>query len=234
MKSFLSGHLFFAKVPVLGKLPESWLDVFKGSIYVLSRFSTSQHDLTRCEYQKTNFRLLHVIDQARESLRVKIAKHSMITLPKPFQLNLEVDRTRTYHILNSKITELYFISCSLNSFRVFFCSTKTMLLTLCPSDNHLTGLENQSCCTCRLFHSHYDSGKSLGVVFSISTFEGNVLQIQLNSQICGRNKVLKLWRLKLSNLRSLSCSPRYSTRSSLLMIICSHHTRWRPIIHTWR
>ena len=70
----------------------------------MSVFRSSQYYFARCENEKTNFWLSHVIDQSWEGFRVEYTKLLMWTLIQCFQGNLEANSTTGHHILNFKIS----------------------------------------------------------------------------------------------------------------------------------
>lgn len=72
------------------KLLQSRLDVSECLINVLSSLRSSEHDFARSEYQQTNFRFLHVIDQARKGVGVKVTKDGVFTLIQLFKLDLKI------------------------------------------------------------------------------------------------------------------------------------------------
>lgn len=72
------------------KLLQSWLNISECFINVLSSLCTSEHDFARCEYQQTNFRFLHVIDQARKRVWVEVTENGVFTLIQLFELDFEI------------------------------------------------------------------------------------------------------------------------------------------------
>ena len=120
------------------------------SINVMSIFRSSQYYFARCENEKTNFWLSHMIDQSWEGFRVEYTKLLMWTLIQSFQGNLEANSTTGHHILNFKICQFYIIAHSFYSFCVYFGCIFTLLFTLCSSDDHFPIFKYQGCCSSRL------------------------------------------------------------------------------------
>lgn len=126
-----------------------------------------------------------MVDQARECIRVELAELGVRTVEQLLQLDFEVDRARTHHVLDFKVLELHLVADLLDGLCVVLSGVEAKLLALGSGDHHLACFEDQGCSACRFFHSHYYSGKSLGVVFSISALEGNILQIELAAKTRG-------------------------------------------------
>lgn len=167
-----------------------------------------------------------MINQTWESIGVEIAKHLMLTLKQSFELDFEVDRARTNHVLHLEVRQPHVVSNFLNSLGILLGRIETQLFAFGASDHHFPCFENQGRRSGGLFHSHDHSRKTFGVVFSISALECNVFQVQLTPQIRSRNEVLEFGRLVLCNLLSLvSLRVRRSRGANQLTSSRLHHRR---------
>lgn len=153
------------------------MNLLEGRINVLPRLSTSQHNLSRRKYQQTNLRLLHMVNEAGKSIRVKIAKHRVVALVKAFQLDFEIHTTRTYHILDFEVRQINLVSNLFYCFRIMLCRIQTQLLTLGTGNNHLACFENKSGGSSGFTHSHNHCSKTLWVVLSVSALKGDFLKV---------------------------------------------------------
>ena len=130
----------------------------------------------------------------------------MGTMKQLFQLNSEIHRTGTNHVLYFKINEFYsWITNFLNCFGVALRGLLAMLLTFGACNHHFTRFKNQSSGPSGFFHSHYYRRKSFGIKFSITTSKSDFFQFKITLQIGGAYQILDFrWLVNRFLLYSLN------------------------------
>lgn len=120
--------------------------------------------------------LHHSVDETREQLRLVRAEHVMAG-GKTFQTNRELDVAGANDVLNLEVGELGVEAELLDDTSVLARSELRVVLRLGASDDHLARGEDQGG-GLGLADTHNNSGETLWVVLSITSVEGNGLQIE--------------------------------------------------------
>lgn len=177
-------------MPLL-KLLEHRVHLLERLIDVLLCLGPSQHDLSTCEDQQHDLGGKHSVDQTWEDLRLVSAELLVLVL-QTLQRDGETHVAGTHNVLDLEFLHVHTETHFLDGLGVLLGSVLAQLLTLGSSADHLARGEDESG-GLRLSNSHDDSSESSGVVLSVPAVQSDRSQVELGSQVGGRNNILQNW-----------------------------------------
>lgn len=161
-------------------LLQHFINVVEGFIDVFSSLCSCQYDLPAGEDKKDNLGVLHSVDKSREDLGLIGAKSAVLGI-KALKTDRETDIARTDNVLDQELLELHTREANLlDHLGIHLGRCVGLLLTLGACDDHLARAEDQ-CRGLGLSDTYNHCGKSLRIVFSISTFSSDFSEVKLNS-----------------------------------------------------